>query len=109
MGAVNICRNRCTGACFHGAILQYFYNISGGTGYDTKGSTFSGSDLRPYFLALCNGNDELSRAISLYYSIGDCYHSLGHVAMNIARNEFQVAMQGAIVLWSISFIKGASY
>lgn len=49
--SISICGNRCTGACYHGALMQYFQGMKTNS---AKGNNFTDLDIRPYFSALCS-------------------------------------------------------
>ena len=61
--SIRICRNRCTGACYHGALMQYFQDIKSNS---ANGQNFSDADIRPYFSTLCS---QQNNAFTDYFSL----------------------------------------
>lgn len=91
VNSVKICRNKCTGGCWHGVLMQYFEgikdNIANASVSDATNLTNVDVGLYPYFNALCKGSDELAMLISKYYSLGDCYHGLGHAVTYLSEYD----------------------
>ena len=86
--SIKLCKNRCTGACFHGALLQYFHNITSGREHSVNSSV-----IRPFFSSLCDGDGVLATEIIKFYGRGDCFHSLGHVVMSLSKHDVIRAME----------------
>lgn len=65
--SIQICENRCTGACYHGALMQYFQDIKSSS---SKRDNFTDIDIRPYFSSLCSlrkNEDSLMNYFTISY------------------------------------------
>lgn len=91
LDAVHVCGNRCTGGCFHGILLQLFTDLQSGN------QSLSAGRLLTYAAALCNSHGINSAGINAMV----CFHGMGHVILNVAKNDLLNALDGCNKLPSV--------
>ena len=94
--SLHACGTRCTGACFHGSLMQYFDDLKESL-TDYNNSTTAETLMQSYFNNLCDGENEFQRDFVKLYGprneSSECFHSLGHVAMSLTDYDHIKAVQ----------------